>query len=727
MHYLKIDKLFLKFLSSYILVLLLPILFINVLFSYHFIQSYQKEVHSQVDIDLNHVSNLIDTEIQTLSMIVNQMRMSLNFSTYRFDDNPLLGRTYMNTLSMYSTTNPFIHEMALYLRNEDYMFINNSTCKVDFFLEQLYQFENTTPIQLKELLSYSEHRIVLPEQLVITPGKVIQYITIFLPLYSDYQTIRGNCIFFIKSDTIRKIASNQLGKYDAIFEIKDQDNRIVFKSEPPPSVSNIPDQSYFTSTYISNQTGWTYTAYIPKNQHFIKKISLMNKDLLITTMLVLILSSFLIFLLMRMNYSPIHRLGQKASSLHHLPIPTGELETISSTLDFLYQQNEHLTSKLQSSLSAIKNTRLQKLLMGHYMNKENFNLDVEDLNLGYKNDCFFISVIQLHGQVEDMDTFARYIQELLLDSMESFYTFALEPYKLILINGIRQENQDNIEYILEQMRLTIKEEYHLDLTIGSGNLCSSTLSIPKSYLEASSALDYRFVKGNGTTILYSDLVKFSITSLPYPKRQFDHLKEAISHSDEVLIHKTVGSLIDYIQKKKLPLFVAKGICFDILSIFIETSISFPYSSSNTLNLSNLMQLDTVDDVINLIQKLNASLPPQSLEPVRQDSDILLEKIMAYIKDNCLRCDFSIQETAEHFHMLLPNLSQFFKEKTGKTILDYYTDFRMDKAKRLLLDYDFPLKDISQQVGYYNVPSFIRRFKQLNGITPGDYRKQLGRH
>jgi AraC-like DNA-binding protein len=110
--------------------------------------------------------------------------------------------------------------------------------------------------------------------------------------------------------------------------------------------------------------------------------------------------------------------------------------------------------------------------------------------------------------------------------------------------------------------------------------------------------------------------------------------------------------------------------------------------------------------------------------VIDNADILLDDLKQYIRNNCLRCEFSIQETAEHFHMLLPNLSQFFKEKTGGNILDYSTQIRMQKAKDLLADSKLTLKDISQQVGYYNVSSFIRRFKQIEGMTPGDYRKYL---
>ena len=73
-------------------------------------------------------------------------------------------------------------------------------------------------------------------------------------------------------------------------------------------------------------------------------------------------------------------------------------------------------------------------------------------------------------------------------------------------------------------------------------------------------------------------------------------------------------------------------------------------------------------------------------------------------------------------MLLPNLSQFFKDKTGQNLLDYSTSLRMNRACKLLVETQLPLKELGYQVGYYNVSSFIRRFKQTQGVTPGDYRR-----
>ena len=178
-----------------------------------------------------------------------------------------------------------------------------------------------------------------------------------------------------------------------------------------------------------------------------------------------------------------------------------------------------------------------------------------------------------------------------------------------------------------------------------------------------------------------------------------------------------------IERENLPLFAAKGICFDILSTFMEAATSQQTLLPDNIDPSTLMNMETVDDVIALIQKLNIQLVETNKGTEKQDSDIL-DELKHYIESNCFRCDFSIQETAEYFHMLLPNLSQFFKEKTGRNILDYTTQLRMQKAKNLLADPNLTLKDISQQVGYYNVSSFIRRFKQIQKMTPGDYRKTL---
>lgn len=57
---------------------------------------------------------------------------------------------------------------------------------------------------------------------------------------------------------------------------------------------------------------------------------------------------------------------------------------------------------------------------------------------------------------------------------------------------------------------------------------------------------------------------------------------------------------------------------------------------------------------------------------------------------------------------------------GQTLLEYTTCMRMEKAKVILTSTKLQLKAVAEEVGYYNVSSFIRRFKQQTGVTPGEY-------
>ena len=73
-------------------------------------------------------------------------------------------------------------------------------------------------------------------------------------------------------------------------------------------------------------------------------------------------------------------------------------------------------------------------------------------------------------------------------------------------------------------------------------------------------------------------------------------------------------------------------------------------------------------------------------------------------------------------MSMTNLSQYFKNHTQKTINDYVTNLRIKKSQELLANTDKQLSEIAEETGYLNTSSFIRRFKQITGVTPGQYAK-----
>lgn len=78
--------------------------------------------------------------------------------------------------------------------------------------------------------------------------------------------------------------------------------------------------------------------------------------------------------------------------------------------------------------------------------------------------------------------------------------------------------------------------------------------------------------------------------------------------------------------------------------------------------------------------------------------------------------------ADHFNMSISGLSNYFKNQTGENISDYTNRIRIEKAKQLLIDTEDSLQSIVSQLGYINVSSFIRKFKETTGTTPGNFRQ-----
>ena len=76
------DHIFFKYLISYLLILLIPILFINGLFGHRFMKAYKKEIQEQANNDLINLGQMMDSELQTIATTAARERQ-LNISATR--------------------------------------------------------------------------------------------------------------------------------------------------------------------------------------------------------------------------------------------------------------------------------------------------------------------------------------------------------------------------------------------------------------------------------------------------------------------------------------------------------------------------------------------------------------------------------------------------------------------------------------------------------------------
>lgn len=97
------------------------------------------------------------------------------------------------------------------------------------------------------------------------------------------------------------------------------------------------------------------------------------------------------------------------------------------------------------------------------------------------------------------------------------------------------------------------------------------------------------------------------------------------------------------------------------------------------------------------------------------------KAADYILEHFSDAEFSAGEVAEFVHLSRNYFLKVFKEDTGTAFWDYVTNIRMEKAKKLLKETNGTIYAISREIGYESQYHFSRKFKNMYGISPNEYR------
>lgn len=100
----------------------------------------------------------------------------------------------------------------------------------------------------------------------------------------------------------------------------------------------------------------------------------------------------------------------------------------------------------------------------------------------------------------------------------------------------------------------------------------------------------------------------------------------------------------------------------------------------------------------------------------------INTILDYITENAA-APFSMAELCARVGMTESKFSRYFRRATGNTFTDFVNRLRINRACQLLMETDRYVTNICYDVGFNNVANFNRRFLQIKGMTPKEFRRQ----
>ena len=116
----------------------------------------------------------------------------------------------------------------------------------------------------------------------------------------------------------------------------------------------------------------------------------------------------------------------------------------------------------------------------------------------------------------------------------------------------------------------------------------------------------------------------------------------------------------------------------------------------------------------------------SVQMQSSDDDHSLDQIASVVSriTDHLSEPLSAADIAAELGMSESRFSRFFHRATGNTFTEFVNRVRINRACQLLMESDRLITDICYVVGFNNIANFNRRFRDIKGMTPREFRRQV---
>ncbi|MDR6882042.1 AraC family transcriptional regulator [Bacillus sp. 3255] len=498
---------------------------------------------------------------------------------------------------------------------------------------------------------------------------------------------------------------------------------------------------YMVTPITSSYNKWQYINLVPLQELNAKS----NGIALITLIIVgicLLLGSLFAFWGTRRVYRPIQNLVSQVKGEHGQDIDTDEVGFMHRRWMELSSEASELQQQLSDQAPVIREIFALQLLQGRFLHYSGEQLESMlhryEVPVGMDN-CIFVLAFDL--QPERQSRFQESDHNLIVFAVKNIIDDLLRAHqrKGIIMNLLNdqvavwlfgeqesvEDRETDIKSFVERLRGLVSDYLRLPVTIGMSGQSDLIADVPELYEEAVRAVSSRIIVGDNQVIVHAggsesehhyrypiEIESHFENSLQLGRQdEAERMLDEFAKSMQGGTHKPELIQISYYRLLTAAIRTAYVLGLDSASLFGEGEEA-PYAQIRKFST---------------IRELNQWFKEQLVAPVtayvhgkhNHEHEQIIHKVVQYMEDN-YHFDLSLDQCAQICGLSPHYLSKLFKKTMDVSFIEYLTKLRIERSIELLRTSELSVADIAGKVGY-QTKNFIRVFKKMTGVTPGQFR------
>ncbi|MHC5268314.1 helix-turn-helix domain-containing protein [Enterococcus sp. LJL98] len=682
-----------------------------------------------------------ESDLNQLDLISQQLPHDTAISLEKLSD-PFKNIQSRAALTKYRLNSSLIEQVYLYYPEDpDTFYASDGSIKIESLLDLRYHNLNQSTIQ--KLLETTIPQFSVLEQ-ADNGDKVFLYL---VPVQDNFGKNNVTMIYTIRKSSMNAKFAPSVNEAFGEFYFIDTNQKIMgFSGEQPALIHAIeeqvqPDKPLLTTfkwqkdTYLLQQSDnelldLSYL-YIVNTKLAVARLTQIYKVSIFIIIGVFFIGLFSSVFLGRQTYRPYKKIEsllfnheQNNRKKHSL-----SFEEVHGKLSTFLSENSDLKEEIKQQKPYIKESVLYQLLTGQRTDEESLYALFSSFLTKETKPHFFSIVISLEATsqspVHYRDSFSKQLLEQLnqstFSSFEWIGTKCLEEEALtfLIMSSGRYSQEELVEMIAEEV-MNLSDVL---LPIGVGTMTSDLQGMKHSFIEALTALDYRFEQPQGQVFYFEAISTFEDSNdrtFQFPEDKQLKLIQSLNLGNEEVALETLEALIQYGIKYGVTLQTFRMYSYYLINTYAHTGLAI-IGDSFLNELDGCIDVKDYQQLKQQLQKMTHLICSKVEKKSMHEESDLKKALLQYINDNYQTDLLSLESVSDAFQLTPTTINKIMKEETDTTFAKYIANLRLEKIKEDLITTDSPIKDIIQQNGYYDVSNFTRKFRTTVGVTPGQYR------